>query len=762
MSVDLRGITDVYVYGDSLSDTGNFFALTMGNFPPPPYDRGRFSNGLVAVEHLINRLRSEYNLDLNLAPSFLGGNNYAIAGATTGRANSNEDDLNVDLPGLLDQVDAFAQRIGASGLGQADPNGLYIAWAGPNNFLDNLAGSNLDDPALLTEQGAEDLIASITGLISLGARNIVVPNLLNLGRLPISSLFRSEATAITHLFNGELALALGNLAFEAGQSGSTALEVDLFARGEQIAADPQQFGIADPSNPLISFVANAQLPPDALGFFFWDEFHPTTQAHELLAETIFNTLTGAIPQRSFNDILGTPNNDFLWGTREADNIDGLAGHDTVLGLADADRIEGWAGNDWLFGNGGDDTLSGGEWDDGLFGGAGDDLILGKAGDDRHYGNRGNDTVSGGSGNDGIWGGIGDDFLLGGAGTDRIGGNRGNDSLNGGADSDSLWGGLGHDQLVGGADDDWLWGGRGDDLLEGSLGNDTLLGGWGYDTARYLSSSDDYVFKGNPDDIWMVGADGRDRLKGIETLEFTDGSVDVENLTFFPAPLFDQVQVLETEIPASGDAVDIYYPTASRYRAEPLPVALFLQGANVDKSNYADFASVVASYGFAVVVPNNLRALGPPPPAPSVTGFFPELPQITQVLDYVQDSTVSPIANVIDPEKLVLLGHSFGGAVGLSAVQGACPFPMCPFGEFEQPEELVGAAFFGTNLRPPPTLGGGDVLPIENADIPTALIFGSNDGIAAPEDTIDTFQTPPTALVEVAGTNHYGSPTIIWQ
>ncbi|MBE7383624.1 MAG: hypothetical protein F6J95_019670 [Leptolyngbya sp. SIO1E4] len=762
MTIDFRDITDVYVFGDSLSDTGSFFTLTMEQIPPPPYDRGRLSNGLVAVEYLVDRLQSESNQDLTVAPSLLGGTNFAIAGAATGRTNSNDDDLGADLPGMLDQVEVFAQQLEAMGLEQADPNGLYIAWAGANNFLDNLAGSNLEDPALLLEQGINDYIEAIARLIALGARDIVVPNLSNLDRLPINPVFRTDATAITRIFNGELALALGNLEFELDGSDFTVVDVDLFTRSEQIATDPQRFGLTNVTDPLLPLVADGQLPPDAPGFFFWDEFHPTTQAHALLAETIFDTLTGDIPQLSFNDILGTPDSELLLGTQQADNVDGFAGHDTIFGLADADRIEGWQGNDWLFGNSGDDTLSGGEDDDVLFGGSGDDLLLGKSGNDWQYGDRGDDLIVGGDDRDQAWGGSGDDFMLGGAGDDSLWGNQGDDSLSGGAGQDSLRGGSDNDQLMGGADDDLLWGDRGDDQLDGGIGNDILDGGQGQDVARYLSSSGDYIFKGNPDDIRVIGPEGRDILNNIEALEFADGLIEVDDLAFLPAPLFDQVQTLETEIPTSGNAVDIYYPVAGNSADEggSLPVALFLQGADVDKSNYAEFASVVASYGFAVLVPNNLRTLAAPPPAPSEMGLFSELPQVTEALAYVQNPDLSPIADLIDPEKLVLLGHSFGGAVGLSALQGGCPanFPVCPFGEFEQPDELVGAAFFGTNLRPPAGVGGGDILPIENMDIPTALISGNNDGITLPEDTIETYDAivnPPKMLVEVAGTNHYG-------
>ena len=352
----------------------------------------------------------------------------------------------------------------------------------------------------------------------------------------------------------------------------------------------------------------------------------------------------------------------------------------------------------------------------------------------------------------------DDYLTGREDSDLLVGLRGNDTLLGLSGNDLVFGGADDDLLEGGIDEDFLFGGVGNDSLFGDAGDDNLFGGLGEDVAQYSQQQQNFIFKGNSDEFQVIGAEGRDTLRNIELLEFEDGLVETDALSFLPAPLFNEIETISTTIPASGDPVDIYLPSASPDEIDSLPVALFLQGANVDKSNYSTFASVVASYGFAVVVPNNLRTIAAPPPASPVTGFFPELPQVNEVFDYVRDPEVSPIVDAIDPNKLVLLGHSFGGAVGLSALQGFCPFPFCPFGEFDRPDELVGAAFFGTDFKPSSNIGVGSVPPIDNAEIPTALILGSNDGISFPAETQETFeqiQDPPKALIVVEGTNHFG-------
>ena len=85
-NASLQSLSDMFVFGDSLSDGGNSGivsrAATGGTvtFPPAPYYNGQYSNGPVAVEYLWQ----SYNGGASLAPSLAGGTNYAIGGATSG------------------------------------------------------------------------------------------------------------------------------------------------------------------------------------------------------------------------------------------------------------------------------------------------------------------------------------------------------------------------------------------------------------------------------------------------------------------------------------------------------------------------------------------------------------------------------------------------------------------------------------------------------------------------------------------------------
>ena len=228
--------------------------------------------------------------------------------------------------------------------------------------------------------------------------------------------------------------------------------------------------------------------------------------------------------------------------------------------------------------------------------------------------------------------------------------------------------------------------------------------------------------------------------------------------FSPEPLYNQFKVLTDQIIA-GDMADIYWPSAEAGEPMPgnLPTALMLPGFNVDKSNYSELASIVAKYGFAVIVPNREAFLPFPPfPPPGGPNLVANTQQIPNVLDYTatQNSDPnSPLFGLLNPSQLALLGHSQGGAVGLSASANLC-LPFLCEGSFHRPEELLAGAFYGANLRDLMD----EFIPIDNSHIPIALLQGTLDSIALPSNALGTYeniQAPPKSLIAVEEANHYG-------
>ncbi|MEU4424758.1 hypothetical protein AB0F81_29410 [Actinoplanes sp. NPDC024001] len=197
---------------------------------------------------------------------------------------------------------------------------------------------------------------------------------------------------------------------------------------------------------------------------------------------------------------------------------------------------------------------------------------------------------------------------------------------------------------------------------------------------------------------------------------------------------------------NGDSADVYYP-ASGTR---LPVALLLQGANVDKAHYSAFAAKLASYGFVVAVPNHTRALF------GVSGLYPEGAQAGWTVDWAEaedDDRSSPLYRRIDENTLVVAGHSFGAAAALSLSTGLCGIPFCPVATTAPGELEAVVTYGGNNVQ----FGTDVVLPVANA-VPAGYVQGSADGVATPAEGRATYQLTagtPKAFIEVAGANHYG-------
>ena len=219
------------------------------------------------------------------------------------------------------------------------------------------------------------------------------------------------------------------------------------------------------------------------------------------------------------------------------------------------------------------------------------------------------------------------------------------------------------------------------------------------------------------------------------------------------PIYAHISRYAAVIPPNDDPADIYYPDdpGSTSGDQRLPFALLLQGANVDKQFYEGFARTVAGYGFVVVVPNHKTTVF------FQTGLFAQEDEVNEVLAFMtsEDANASsPLHGKIDTQTMALLGHSYGGAVGLNAIAGKCQFPFCIGFRFNRPAALKGGAFYGTNLKGP--VGG--IPELDNQGIPIALVQGTLDGMAAPaagKETFDKIQDPPKAYVPIEGANHYG-------
>jgi phospholipase/lecithinase/hemolysin len=272
----------MFVFGDSLSDTGNVYDLTAGTLPAPPYAGGRFSDGPVYAEYMANRL------GLPLDNALSGGTNYAFGGAAT----------DFSVPTLLgqnplsveSQVNLFQAQHVFSG---ADPNSLYILFAGANNLQRGIdaAAANPADAASIRQNVANEAVNDIIGMVKslrqTNAQHFLVPNVPPLGAAPTNSTARALADAFSIDFNTQLAAAVASL------NDPKVILFDTFSLSQRLLADPLAFGFADVSIPCLtqaSYSGGGTVCSNPDLHLFWDDLHLTTAGHEVLAGEMLSTL----------------------------------------------------------------------------------------------------------------------------------------------------------------------------------------------------------------------------------------------------------------------------------------------------------------------------------------------------------------------------------------------------------------------------------------------------------------------------------------
>jgi phospholipase/lecithinase/hemolysin len=262
----------LFVLGDSLSDTGNLYRLS-GGYPPPPYAEGRFCNGPLWVEYLAASLRMDYQ----------PADNFAVAGATTGTLNSNDGVAGKEYPGLQDEIASFLAMSPVSEPERA----LYVVEAGANDFEVALADGT--SPATLIANGVNNTVTAVQQLWASGARFILVMNVPDVGVTPLArTLGEGGPAMLTQLsaaYDQTLDLALDQLA----EAGIPTIRLDAFAVLDEMANHPAAYGFTNVTTPYLS--APAGLNPAQ--FLFWDGWHPTTGAHQVLAKEALEELLNA-------------------------------------------------------------------------------------------------------------------------------------------------------------------------------------------------------------------------------------------------------------------------------------------------------------------------------------------------------------------------------------------------------------------------------------------------------------------------------------
>ncbi|MEO5695428.1 MAG: autotransporter domain-containing protein [Usitatibacter sp.] len=295
--------SNIYVFGDSLSDAGYFRGFLLGAGVPAPLaaQMGRYTTnpGPIWAE----LVASYYGL--SATPSNVGsGNDFAQGGARV-----------TEVPGVSTPP-GQAQRPVATQITEylartsnvADPNALYTVWAGANDLFYNLGvlqAGGISQAQLQTNVlgAATAEIGQIARLKAAGARYIAVFTLPNIGATPAFA-GNPLAGAITQLSAGYNTTLFTGLQ----GAGIKVIPVDAFSLFNQILAAPGAYGFtnttgiacgafppvttAATANSLFCYTGNLVTPGANQTYIFADSVHPTSAAHAIVAQFTESLIEG--------------------------------------------------------------------------------------------------------------------------------------------------------------------------------------------------------------------------------------------------------------------------------------------------------------------------------------------------------------------------------------------------------------------------------------------------------------------------------------
>ncbi len=330
MTTPVLAYDQLYVFGDSLSDTGN---------------NGRFTYD--SNKHLLYDEVLAQRIGAALVASDNGGDNYAAGGGVAVPALNPADNTQDQVQNYLSQVN-----------GRADGDGLYIHWIGGNDLA--AAALNPTTAPGVAYNSAAAAAAQVHALLNAGAGTVIVPTVPNIGSTPqlmeliiqqaltpvqnaavqaayatLNSLATPDNASRTQAIHqaltaaaaqgsaipqvqqaiaAQLIAAFDSLSTQAGQltdfynqsedrllaqGGGNIVRVDVNKLFSEAIANPAQFGFSNTAGMacppgVSSAVCSSAMPgfDSSQSYLFADHFHPSPQAHLLIADYIQAVLDG--------------------------------------------------------------------------------------------------------------------------------------------------------------------------------------------------------------------------------------------------------------------------------------------------------------------------------------------------------------------------------------------------------------------------------------------------------------------------------------
>lgn len=314
---------NIITFGDSLTDTGNNNWVHSEGVIGTPITSSIDAAGderFIWVNYVVNEINLKAGQQIY--PSHLIGHsdldirpdrdnvNYAYASALT--TDNYVDDSNAAIPyypirsdcktpgqldpdgtacvpGMLTQLNIYLDEVNH----QVNHDSLFVIWGGGNDIFNVLAqlsinnGNEAPDPSDIVAQAttaAKQAVANILQMVATLTANgaseqqIVVFDLPNLADAPAGAGNEVLLSSISQGFNQGLQIQLMK-AFP---------QVSLFSTDHiltDILNDPNNFNIDNTNGDCVAEGNN----PECVGYLFFNAKHPTTQVHEIIAQSFEQT-----------------------------------------------------------------------------------------------------------------------------------------------------------------------------------------------------------------------------------------------------------------------------------------------------------------------------------------------------------------------------------------------------------------------------------------------------------------------------------------
>ncbi|XP_057792118.1 GDSL esterase/lipase At1g74460 [Salvia miltiorrhiza] len=316
-----------FIFGDSLSDVGNnnylskslaraslpWYGIDFGNGLP----NGRFSNGRTVADIIGDKMglpRPPAFLDPNLNEDSIlaNGVNYASGG---GGILNETGSYFVQRFGLYKQIELFEGtqdliigKVGETEARKFFEEARYVVALGSNDFINNYlmpvyrdSWSYNDDTFI--QYLTETLESQLSLLHVLGARQMMVFGLGPMGCIPLQRVLSTSGGCQEK--TNKLALAFNDATSKLVTKLSTTLPNATFRFGDaydvvnDLISNPDKYGFSNSDSPCCSFgkirpaltcVPASTLCKDRSKYVFWDEYHPSDSANQLIANEMINKL----------------------------------------------------------------------------------------------------------------------------------------------------------------------------------------------------------------------------------------------------------------------------------------------------------------------------------------------------------------------------------------------------------------------------------------------------------------------------------------